>query len=98
MLNFYTVKMKYVRNLMNIDHKNIMSVSSQYMKNKRIFVGIIIMVDEHQYCIPLSSIEEKSKYQNMSNNITFRKITNNSYNQFFSALIYVLYRSGIILR
>lgn len=61
MLNFYTVKMKYVRNLMNIDHKNIMSVSSQYMKNKRIFVGIIIMVDEHQYCIPLSSIEEKSK-------------------------------------
>lgn len=46
------------------------------LKNKRIFVGIIIMVDEHQYCIPLSSIEEKSKYQNMSNNITFRKITN----------------------
>ena len=45
MLNFYTVKMKYIRNLMNIDHKNIMSASSQYKKNKRIFVGIIVMVN-----------------------------------------------------
>lgn len=76
MLNFYTVKMKYIRNLMNIDHQNIMSVSSQHRKNKRIFVGIIVMVNNHKYCIPLSSVEEKSKYQKMSNNITFRKITN----------------------
>lgn len=78
MLNFYTVKMKYVRNLMNIDHKNVMSVSSQHRKNKRIFVGIIVMIDKHKYCIPLSSVEEKTKYQNMSNNITFRKITDDS--------------------
>ena len=33
------------------------------------------MVDEYKYCIPLSSVEAKLKYQNMSNNITFRKIT-----------------------
>lgn len=76
MLNFYTVKMKYVRNLMNIDHKNVMSVSSQHKKNRRIFVGIIVMVDQHKYCIPLSSVENKMKYKNMSNNITFRKIIN----------------------
>lgn len=73
-LDFYTVKRKYVRNLMNIDHPNIMSVSSQHRINKRVFVGVIVMVDKHQYCIPLSSVEEKSKYQRMSNNITFRKI------------------------
>ena len=76
MLQFYTVKMKYVRNLMNVAHGNIMSVSSQHRKNKRIFVGIIVMVNEHQYCIPLSSVEEKPKYQKISNNITLRKITN----------------------
>lgn len=76
MLNFYTVKINYIRNLMNIDHKNIMSVSSQRGKNKRVFVGIVIMVDNHKYCIPLSSIEEKAKYQEMSENITFRRITN----------------------
>lgn len=75
MLYFYTVKMKYVRNLMNIDHKNITSISIQNRKNKRVFLGIIIMLDGHKYCIPLSSVGEKSKYQQMSNNITFRKIT-----------------------
>lgn len=76
MIDFYTVKMKYVRNLMNIDNHNIMSVSSQNRKNKRVFVGIIVMVDSHKYCIPLSSIEGKSKYRKMADNITFRKITN----------------------
>ena len=76
MLEFYMVKMKYIRNLMNIDHKNIMSVSSQYKKNKRIFVGVIVMVNNYKYCIPLSTVEGKSKYRGMSNNITFRKITN----------------------
>lgn len=78
MLYFFTVKMKYVRNLMNIDHKNIMSVSSQHRKNKRVFIGIIVMLDNHKYCIPLSSVEDKPKYSKMSNNITFRKITNKS--------------------
>lgn len=68
--------MKYVRNLMNIDNKNVMSISSQHRKNKRIFVGIIVMLDHHKYCIPLSSVEGKNKYQKMSNNLTFRKITN----------------------
>ena len=75
MLDFYIVKMKYVRNLMNIDHQNIMSISSQHKKNNRVFVGIILMVNNHKYCIPLSSVKEKPKYREMSNNITFRKIT-----------------------
>jgi protein AbiQ len=33
------------------------------------------MVNGNKYCIPLSSIEEKEKYKTMSENITFRKIT-----------------------
>lgn len=78
MLKFYKVKMKYVRNLMNIDHKNVLSVSSQRHKNKRIFLGVIVMIDDHKYCIPLSSVEEKRKYTNMSENITLRKICNES--------------------
>ena len=78
MLNLYTVKMKYIRNLMNIDHQHIMSISSQHRKNKRVFVGMIIMVKDHKYCVPLSSVGEKTKYQKISNNITCRKITNAS--------------------
>ncbi len=78
MLNLYTVKMKYIRNLMNIDHQHIMSISSQHRKNKRVFVGIIIMVNDHKYCVPLSSVGEKTKYQKIFNNITCRKITNAS--------------------
>ena len=77
MLRFYKVKMKYVRNLQNVDSSNnILSVSSQRHKNKRLFLGVVIMLDNHKYCIPLSSVEEKDKYSKMSENITLRKIRN----------------------
>lgn len=52
----------------------ILSVSSQTHKQGRPFVGIVQMINGIQYCIPLSSIEEKEKYINMSENITCRKI------------------------
>ncbi len=79
-LNFYTVDMKYVRNLKNVEKRatgrtnTILSVSSQKHKQGRPFLGIIVLVNEQKYCIPLSSIEEKPKFANMSENITFRKI------------------------
>lgn len=79
-LQLYLVDMKYVRNLKNIEKKRngktntILSVSSQTHKQGRPFIGILTFVNGEKYCIPLSSIEEKSKYNHISENITCRKI------------------------
>lgn len=79
-LQFYRVDMKYVRNLKNVERQQtgrtntILSVSSQTHKQGRPFVGIIRMINGVKYCIPLSSIEEKTKYNSISENITCRKI------------------------
>ena len=78
--------MKYIRNLKNVEKQKtgrtntILSVSSQTHKQGRPFVGIIQMINNMQYCIPLSSIEEKPKYSSMAENITFRKIKDDSGN------------------
>ncbi len=34
------------------------------------------MVDEHKYCIPLSTVGNKEKYEHIRENITLRKIRN----------------------
>lgn len=74
-MKLYKVKMKYIRNLKNIDKtNNILSVSSQRNKHNRLFLGIVVMVDQHKYCIPLSSVDQKEKYDHISENITLRKI------------------------
>ena len=78
--------MKYVRNLKNVEKQKtgrtntILSVSSQTHKQGRPFIGIIQMINGMKYCIPLSSVEEKPKYLIMSENITFRKIRDDSDN------------------
>ena len=78
--SLYVVNMKYVRNLKNVERQRtgrtntILSVSTQTHKQGRPFIGIIQIVNGLQYCIPLSSVEEKPKYIDMAENITFRKI------------------------
>lgn len=67
----YKVDMKYIRNLHNKDDK-VLSVSPQTGKDTRVFVGIIIVCDEHKYCIPLSS--PKAKHRKMRNSMDFTKI------------------------
>ena len=74
------IYMKYIRNLKNGEQKatgrtnTILSVSTQTHKQGRPFLGILVLVNERKYCIPLSSVEEKEKYKSMSENITCRKI------------------------
>ncbi len=58
-LRLYTIDMKYVRNLEKVDD-NVMSVSPQSGKAIRPFVGIIVLVNEKKYCIPLSSPKRSS--------------------------------------
>ena len=60
-LNLYTVDIKYVRNLHNQGDDHVFSVSPQTGKADRPFVGIVIICDDKQYCVPLSSPKEKHK-------------------------------------
>lgn len=70
-VKLYVLDMKYVRNLSRVDDK-VMSVSPQISKEIRPFVGIIVLCNSKQYCIPLSS--PKPKHYKMKNDIDFMKI------------------------
>lgn len=63
--------MKYVRSLAKVDD-NVMSVSPQQNKENRPFVGIVVICDDKQYCVPLSSPKQKHLF--MNNDKDFTKI------------------------
>lgn len=71
-LRLYTVNMKYIRNLHNQGDDRVFSVSPQLGKDTRPFVGIVIICDDKQYCIPLSS--PKNKHKAMKNSVDFHKV------------------------
>lgn len=71
-LSLYTVNIKYIRNLHNQGDEHVFSVSPQIGKSARPFVGIVVICDSKQYCIPLSSPKEKHK--TMKNGVDFHKI------------------------
>ena len=75
-LNLYTVNMKYIRNLHNQGDDRVFSVSPQTGKETRPFVGIIVICEEKQYCIPLSS--PKDKHNTMKNGVDFHRILDNN--------------------
>lgn len=70
-LHLYTLDVKYVRDLANADNR-VMSVSPQQHKENRPFVGIIIIMEQHNYCIPMTS--PKPKHSKMKNDLDFSKI------------------------
>ena len=70
-LEVYRIDMKYIRNLHNIDDR-VLSVSPQIGKDERPFLGIIIVCNEHKYCVPLS--KPKKKHEKMRDKIDFMKI------------------------
>ena len=70
-LRFYKVDMKYIRNLAAVDRK-VMSVSPQTNKDTRPFLGIIVICDDKQYCIPLTS--PKDKHIEMRNREDFSRM------------------------
>jgi len=73
-LNLYYIDMKYVRNLSLVDD-HVMSVSPQRQKQSRPFVGIVVMLNGRNYCIPLSS--PKSKFEKMKSQLDLFKILDN---------------------
>lgn len=72
-LDLYHIDMKYVRNLHKADDK-VSSVSPQIGKAKRSYIGIIVICNKQQYCIPLS--HPQKKHYNMKSSIDFDKIYN----------------------
>ncbi len=70
-LHLYTLDMKYVRDLAKADDK-VMSVSPQENKENRPFVGIVVIMDDKKYCIPLTS--PKPKHEKMKNDMDFSKM------------------------
>ena len=70
-LEVYRIDMKYIRNLHNIDER-VLSVSPQIGKDERPFLGVIVICNEHKYCVPLS--KPKKKHGKMRDKIDFKKI------------------------
>jgi protein AbiQ len=70
-LDVYRIDMKYIRNLHKIDDR-VLSVSPQIGKDERPFLGVIIICNEHKYCVPLS--KPKNKHIKMRDKIDFKKI------------------------
>ena len=69
--NLYYIDIKYVRDLAKVDD-NVMSVSPQSGKERRPFVGIVVICNHKKYCIPLTS--PKPKHQTMKNDKDFSKM------------------------
>lgn len=55
------VDMKYVRNLHKADDK-VSSVSPQIGKNNRVYVGILTVLNENRYIVPLAHPKDKHLY------------------------------------
>ncbi len=70
-LKLYTMDMKYVRDLHNVDDR-VQSVSPQIHKSNRPFVGVVVICDKHKYCIPLD--HPKDKHYKMKNDVDFTRI------------------------
>lgn len=74
-LKLYNVNLKYIRNLHNAD-EHVPSISPQIGKQNRPFLGVIVMINDAKYCIPLTSnsARKKKNFDSMRENITLRKI------------------------
>ena len=70
-LNLYYMDMTYIRDLHKADDR-VQSVSPQIHKSNRPFVGIIVVCENHKYCVPLDSAKEKHKTQ--KNDVDFTRI------------------------
>ena len=70
-LDLYYIDLKYIRDLSHTDD-NVMSISPQRGKQNRPFVGIVVLLNERKYCIPLTS--PKDKFKKRKSQVDFLKI------------------------
>ena len=81
----YYVDLKYIRDLHNVD-SNVMSVSPQTGKDDRPFVGIVTIVENKKYCVPLTS-GNKEKFKHKKNSVDFIKIPDENMKDEFGAYV-----------
>ena len=74
-LDLYYIDLKYIRNLSKADD-NVMSISPQRGKENRPFVGVVVLVNGAEYCIPLTS--PKDKFKTKKSQLDFIKIFDES--------------------
>lgn len=70
----YNVDLKYNRELANHDD-NVISNSPQIGKEHRPYIGILVMINDRQYCAPITSA--KPKHNTMPKNFDYLKIYDN---------------------
>ena len=70
-LDLYNIDMKYIRDLHRVDDR-VSSVSPQIGKDKRAYIGIVVVCKSHKYIIPLSHATKKHK--NMNESADFDKV------------------------
>ncbi len=69
--SLYYVDMKYNRDLANHD-ENVLSSSPQIGKEHRPYIGILLMINGRNYCVPITSA--KPKHKTMPKNFDYFKI------------------------
>ena len=73
-LHLYKIDMKYIRDLHNVC-EHVLSVSPQTGKDNRHFIGIITMVNNQLYAIPITRHDGKpSKRKTLKNNEGYTKV------------------------
>lgn len=83
-LNFYIINDNYVKYLSQFD-KHI-----AYNKNeKRPYIGVVVIVKEHYYFVPLFS--PKQKHKTYKDNLTFFKIVNSKTKNNLGIIIFPLH-------
>ena len=70
-LDLYYIDLKYIRDLSHTDD-NVMSISPQRGKQNRPFVGVVVLMNGRNYCIPLTS--PKDKFKNKKSQVDFIKV------------------------
>lgn len=74
-LKLFHIDAEYGSALMAAD-TNVLSIDRTLQKDRRPFVGVVVLVDGKEYCIPLSS--PKPKHAAMRNDVDFTKIHDKS--------------------
>ena len=89
-LNFYIIDDNYINYLSQFD-KHI----AYNKKQKRPYIGVVIVVEKHYYFAPLFSPKEKHK--TYKDNLTFFKISCSFFHQTIYINLYLFYISLFIL-
>ena len=80
-MNWYIVNKDYVEYLIQIDSK---VGYIEYGSRLKLYIGILLEVNEQKYYVPISSFKEKHRH--MSNSVDFHKIEDSETGQIYAVI------------